>query len=86
MDLVELKSHWNQVLDELEQSNRIAWLAYFDGRLAKLEDGSLTLDFSDPAKLAGGHDFTHVRKSEHRRALELAIKKITGLNLQVIDG
>jgi hypothetical protein len=86
MDLVELKSHWNQVLDELEQSNRIAWLAYFDGRLAKFEDGFLTLDFSDAAKLAGGHDFTHVRKSEHRKALELAIEKVTGMNIQVKDG
>ena len=50
MQLSELKSFWNQVLDELEAPNRIAWLAFFDARLASLESGVLTLDFSDATK------------------------------------
>ena len=53
MNLSDLKSQWNQVLDEVERINRVAWLAYFDARLAKLEGGKLYLDFSDPAILYG---------------------------------
>ena len=45
MQLSELKGFWNQVLDELEATNRIAWLAFFDARLASLDGGVLTLDF-----------------------------------------
>ena len=33
MELLELKSVWNDVLDELEAANRIAWLAFFDALL-----------------------------------------------------
>jgi hypothetical protein len=50
MELIELKGRWNEVLDELESTDRIAWLAFFDARLANLEDGLLTLDFSDARK------------------------------------
>ncbi len=83
MGIAELKSHWTEILDLLERRNRIAWLAYFDGRLSALTDGVLTLDFRDAAKLAGDHDYTHVRKAEHRLALEAAIKEVTGVNIEV---
>jgi hypothetical protein len=85
IDLIELKSRWNDVLDLLERSNRIAWLAYFDGRLSGLSEGELTLDFSDAAKLAGDHDYTYVRKNEHRKALEDAIKEVTGEEIKVVE-
>jgi hypothetical protein len=83
MELKELKERWNEVLDSLEKKNRIAWLAYFDGRLSALSDDRLTLDFRDAAKLAGGHDYSHVRREEHRSALRDAIKEVTGEYLEV---
>ena len=51
MELLELKSVWNDVLDELEATNRIAWLAFFDARLVSLEEKVLTLDSIKPIKL-----------------------------------
>jgi hypothetical protein len=83
MEIAELKGRWNEVLDLLERRNRVAWLAYFDGRLSALTDGRLTLDFRDAAKLSGGHDYSHVRKAEHRRALQEAIKEVTGEDIEV---
>ena len=85
MELSELKSQWNRVLDEVERVNRIAWLAYFDARLETLKDETLYLDFSDPAKLAGGHDFTKARKAEHRQTLESAIKSVTGHSIKIVE-
>ena len=85
IDLLGLKSRWNEVLDHLERSNRVAWLAYFDGRLSALTEGELTLDFRDAAKLSGNHDYTYVRKDEHRQALEDAIKEVTGENIKVVE-
>ncbi len=85
IDLIGLKSRWNEVLDHLERSNRVAWLAYFDGRLSALTEGELTLDFRDAAKLAGDHDYAYVRKDEHRQALEVAIKEVTGERIKVVE-
>ena len=85
IELHELKSRWNEVLDLLERSNRIAWLSYFDGRLSALADGRLTLDFRDAAKLAGDHDYTYVRKAEHRKALEDAIEEVIGERIKVVE-
>lgn len=83
MELAELKSLWTEILDLLERRNRIAWLAYFDGRLSALSEGILTLDFRDAAKLAGDHDYKHVRKAEHRLALEEVIKEVTGESISI---
>ena len=85
MDVNELKVHWNEILDLLERRNRVAWLAYFDGRLSGLTDGRLTLDFSDAAKLAGGHDYAYIRKDEHRQALKAAIKEVTGEEFEIVE-
>ena len=85
IDLVELKSRWTEVLDHLERSDRIAWLAYFDGRLSALHDHQLTLDFRDAEKFASGHDYAHVRKPEHRKALQDAIKEVTGEEIEIIE-
>lgn len=85
MELLELKSRWNEILDLLERRNRVAWLAYFDGRLSALTEGKLTMDFRDAEKLAGGHDYTHVRKEEHRLALEEAIREVTSEEIEVVE-
>ena len=52
IDLGTLRSRWNEVLDLLESNDRIAWLVFFDARLASFENNVLTLDFSDARKFA----------------------------------
>lgn len=83
MDLNDLKSQWIEILDRLERRNRIAWLAYFDGRLSSLQEGTLRLDFRDSAKLTGGHDLGMARKLEHRTALERIIEEVTGEKIRI---
>jgi hypothetical protein len=83
MHLTELKSFWNQVLDELEATNRIAWLAFFDARLASLEGGVLTLDFSDATKFQESHDLKKTLPAKSHSALTDAIKKIVGIEVSL---
>ena len=85
MNLGELKSKWNDVLDLLESRDRIAWIAYFDARLASLENGVLTLQFVDAEKLSGAHDYKATRNDRIRGALEEAIKEVTGLALEIVE-
>ena len=81
MELNELKSCWNQVLDELEATNRIAWLAFFDARLASLEGSVLTLDFSDATKFQEGHDLKKTLPVGSHQFLIDAIKKVLGAEI-----
>lgn len=81
MELLELKGRWNEVLDELEATDRIAWLAFFDARLADLSDGVLTLDFSDATKFQEGHDLKSTVPMSSHEALLAAVKKVTGLTI-----
>lgn len=85
LTLEELKSEWNQVLDRVERANRVAWLAYFDARLVSLEDGVLLVDFSDPAKLSGGHDYSSSRNANLRAVLEKSIEEVTGEKITVSE-
>jgi hypothetical protein len=80
----DLRNRWNEVLDLLERNNRIAWMAFFDGRLESFDNGRLTLDFSDPAKLAMGHDY---REARLRMApqLQSAVRDIFGISVVVIE-
>ena len=84
LDLMTLKSRWNEVLDLLERQNRIAWLAFFDARLVSIDNGQLKLSFVDAEKLSGAHDYSYVRKDSHRAALEVAIKEIFGYSVVII--
>lgn len=85
MNLVELKSKWNDVLDRLESIDRIAWIAYFDARLASLSDDVLTLHFVDAEKLSGAHDYKATRNDRIRTALEDAIEEVTGISLKIVE-
>lgn len=80
MLLNELKNQWNAVLDDLEASDRIAWIAFFDGRLVSLENDLLTLDFSDAEKFSDGHDYRDVRIRK-QGALQSSIEKVTGVRI-----
>ena len=81
MELSELKGRWNEVLDELESIDRIAWLAFFDARLASLGAGALTLDFSDATKFQAGHDLKSTLSVSSHKSLITAIEKVTGQTL-----
>lgn len=82
MELNELKAHWNQVLFALESRNRVAWLTFFDARLAQLNEGALTLDFSDPEKFSGSHSYADAR-SKFAPMLTEVINEITGEKLEI---
>ena len=85
MDLAQLKLVWNQVLDDLLERDRIAWLAYFDARLVSLNGSQLTLNYDDSEKFGGDHNYKSIRKAEHTAKLISSIKKVTGLNLEVVE-
>lgn len=84
LSLTVLRARWNEVLDQLERTNRVAWMAFFDGRLESFDNGRLTLDFSDPAKLATGHDY---REARIRMAPQLQgiIRDLFGVSVVIIE-
>jgi hypothetical protein len=84
LDLQCIKDRWNEVLDALEQENRIAWLAFFDARLVSFDNNQLKLSFVDAEKLSGAHDYSYVRKDSHRAALEEAVREIFGVSVVII--
>jgi hypothetical protein len=83
MNLSELKARWNDVLDLLEKRDRIVWIAYFDARLASLENGVLTLQFIDAEKFAGAHDYSTKRSERMKTELVNAIQEVTGVRLSI---
>ena len=84
MKIEQIRGRWTDVLDALERKDRIAWIAFFDARLAELVGSTLLLDFSDSRKFATGHDYSEIRK-QHRLALEEAIHMVLGINLEVTE-
>ena len=82
LTLPELRAQWNQVLDHLESQDRIAWIAYFDARLADFDGQILTLDFSDARKLAGGHEYSPARiKLEN--SLKASVLEVLGITIDI---
>ena len=82
LTLPELRAQWNQVLDHLESQDRIAWIAYFDARLADFDGHILTLDFSDARKLAGGHEYSPARiKLEN--SLKASVLEVLGITIDI---
>lgn len=84
MTLEQLRSRWNEILDLLERSDRIAWMAFFDARLADYENGVVVLDFSDARKFGGAHEYAPIR-TRHRELLEAAILDVTGEKITVSE-
>jgi hypothetical protein len=81
-NLDSLRSRWNEVLDLLESRDRIAWLVFFDARLASFENNTLTLDFSDARKFASSHEYEAVRP-KHKESLASAIKEVLNLDIAI---
>jgi hypothetical protein len=84
MDLASLRSQWNEVLDLLESQDRIAWLVFFDARLASFDNNVLTLDFSDARKFASSHEYQAVRP-KHKESLASAIKEVFSIDIEIAE-
>jgi len=82
LSLADLRSRWNEVLDIVEQSDRITWMAFFDARLASLEESVLTLDYSDSAKFGGAHGYSSTRVRQQELLLS-AIKQVFNVELEI---
>jgi hypothetical protein len=84
LTLTDIRSRWNEVLDQLERTNRIAWMAFFDARLDSFSNGRLTLDYSDPSKLGSGHDYHDARV---RLAPQLAsvIRDVLHISVVIVE-
>ena len=82
LTLADVRSRWNEVLDILEKNDRIIWMAFFDARLASLEESVLTLDYSDSAKFGGAHGYGNTRVKQ-LELLQEAIKEIFDVELEI---
>ena len=84
MDIEQIRSRWNDVLDTLESHNRIAWIAYFDARLISYTDGVLALDFSDSRKFAASHEYSETRPNL-KAALIASVEEVLGITVEVSE-
>lgn len=84
MELKEIRSRWNEVLDHLETKNRIAWIAYFDARLSSFEGNLLTLDFSDSRKFATSHEYSDTRPNL-KQALIQTISEVLQIDVEIAE-
>ncbi len=82
MELEQIRNRWNDVLDDLESHNRVAWIAYFDARLISIQDGTITLDFSDSRKFATSHEYSETRPNL-KAALIASIDQVLGLKVEI---
>ena len=83
MDLAQLRQQWNSVLDQLESIDRIAWISFFDARLAEFDGQTLHLDFSDSRKFGSAHEYSEVRDRQVE-TLKSVIKKVHGIEMEII--
>jgi hypothetical protein len=84
LTLSDFRERWNEVLDHLERINRIAWLAFFDARLASLEENVLTLDFSDSRKFGAAHEYSQSRE-RHKEILITAISRVAHIDVKIAE-
>jgi hypothetical protein len=69
-------------LDILERNDRITWMAFFDARLASLDELVLTLDYSDSAKFGGAHGYSNTRVHQQELLIS-AIKEVFNVDLEI---
>lgn len=85
MDLAQLRQQWNSVLDQLERIDRIAWISFFDARLAEFDGQTLRLDFSDSRKLGSAHEFSEIR-ARQIATLKSVVFDLLGVEIEIIEG
>jgi len=83
-ELNELRSRWNDVLDYVEKEDRVVWLAFFDARLASLEENVLTLDYSDSRKFGAAHEYSQSRE-RHKEILITAISRVAHIDVKIAE-
>lgn len=83
MDLAHLRQQWNSVLDQLESVDRIAWISFFDARLAEFDGHTLRLDFSDSRKLGSAHEYSAIRDRQIA-TLKSVIKEVLGIEIEIV--
>jgi len=83
MDLAQLRQQWNSVLDQLERIDRIAWISFFDARLAEFDGHTLHLDFSDSRKFGSAHEYSDIRDRQIA-TLKSVIKEVLGIEMEII--
>jgi len=82
MELQEIRTRWNDVLDAVLEVDRISWLAFFDARLADFDGITLTLDFADTRKFSAAHEYSETRVTQ-QKVLIAAIKKVLSLDVRI---
>lgn len=85
MDLAQLRQQWNSVLDQLERIDRIAWISFFDARLAEFDGTTLRLDFSDSRKLGSAHEYSEIR-ARQIATLKSVVKQVLALEIEIVEG
>jgi len=83
MDLAQLRLQWNMVLDQLESIDRIAWISFFDARLAEFDGQTLHLDFSDSRKFGSAHEYSEIRDRQIA-TLKSVIKEVLDIEITII--
>ena len=81
----EIKSRWDEVLDAVLETDRIAWLAFFDARIVSIDSGVLIIDFSDAQKFSGDHNFSMARNPRHLALLQAKIQEVFEEPLEVLE-
>lgn len=82
MDLDQLRAQWNLVLDQLERKDHIAWISFFDARLAEFDGKTLQLDFSDSRKLGSAHEFSEIR-ARQIATLKSVLLEVIGIEIEI---
>ena len=85
MDLAKLRTEWNSVLDRLESIDRIAWISFFDARLAEFDGQMLHLDFSDSRKLCSAHEYSEIR-ARQIATLKAVVLEVLGIEIEIVEG
>jgi hypothetical protein len=85
MDLAKLRTEWNSVLDRLESIDRIAWISFFDARLADFDGQTLKLDFSDSRKFGSAHEYSEVR-ARQIATLKAVVLEVLGVEIEIVEG
>jgi hypothetical protein len=83
MDLAQLRQEWNSVLDHLESIDRIAWISFFDARLAEFDGQTLHLDFSDSRKLGSAHEYSEIRDRQIA-TLKSVITEVLDIEVEIL--
>jgi hypothetical protein len=83
MDIAQLRQQWNTVLDQLESIDRIAWISFFDARLAEFDGHTLHLDFSDSRKFGSAHEYSEIRDRQVA-TLRSVIKQVLDLEIEIL--